>query len=42
MTTTLQQRESASLWEQFCQWITSTNNRLYIARISHKEREWSV
>ncbi len=30
MTTTLQQRESASLWEQFCQWITSTNNRLYI------------
>ncbi len=30
MTTTLQQRESASLWEQFCQWITSTNNRLYV------------
>ncbi|MCA2779945.1 MAG: photosystem II q(b) protein, partial [Microcystis sp. M136S2] len=31
MTTTLQQRESASLWEQFCQWITSTNIRLYIS-----------
>ncbi|MEO0987095.1 MAG: photosystem II q(b) protein, partial [Cyanobacteria bacterium J06639_14] len=30
MTTTLQQRESANLWEQFCQWITSTENRLYI------------
>ena len=30
MTTTLQQRESASLWEQFCQWITSTNNRIYV------------
>ncbi|HZG39408.1 MAG TPA: photosystem II q(b) protein, partial [Nodosilinea sp.] len=30
MTTTLQQRESASLWEQFCQWVTSTENRLYI------------
>ncbi|KPQ33279.1 MAG: hypothetical protein HLUCCA11_15170, partial [Phormidesmis priestleyi Ana] len=22
MTTTLQQRQSASLWEQFCQWVT--------------------
>ncbi|EHJ10620.1 hypothetical protein CWATWH0003_4626t5, partial [Crocosphaera watsonii WH 0003] len=21
MTTTLQQRESVSLWEQFCQWV---------------------
>ncbi|NJK49398.1 photosystem II q(b) protein, partial [Candidatus Gracilibacteria bacterium] len=30
MTTTLQQRESANVWEQFCQWITSTNNRIYI------------
>ncbi|MEO0378211.1 MAG: hypothetical protein AAF329_27155 [Cyanobacteria bacterium P01_A01_bin.17] len=30
MTTTLQQRQSASLWEQFCQWVTSTENRLYI------------
>ena len=30
MTTTLQQRESASAWEQFCQWITSTNNRIYV------------
>ncbi|MEA5597056.1 photosystem II q(b) protein, partial [Rivularia sp. UHCC 0363] len=30
MTTTLQRRESASAWEQFCGWITSTNNRLYI------------
>ncbi|CCQ63242.1 photosystem II protein D1 (PsbA), partial [Crocosphaera watsonii WH 0401] len=30
MTTTLQQRESVSLWEQFCQWVTSTNNRIYV------------
>ena len=30
MTTTLQQRQSASLWEQFCQWVTSTENRLYV------------
>jgi photosystem II P680 reaction center D1 protein len=30
MTTTLQRRESANLWEQFCQWVTSTENRLYI------------
>ena len=27
MTTTLQQRSSANLWEQFCQWVTSTENR---------------
>ncbi|MGD1928376.1 MAG: photosystem II q(b) protein, partial [Leptolyngbyaceae cyanobacterium] len=33
MTTTLQQRESASLWEQYCQWVTSTDNRLYIGWI---------
>ena len=30
MTTTLQQRESANLWDRFCSWITSTDNRLYI------------
>merc|ERR1719408_289231 len=30
MTTTLQRRESASFWEQFCAWITSLENRLYI------------
>ena len=30
MTTTLERRESASFWEQFCAWITSTENRLYI------------
>ena len=30
MTATLQRRESASLWERFCSWITSTENRLYI------------
>ncbi|MEL6398015.1 MAG: photosystem II q(b) protein, partial [Cyanobacteria bacterium J06626_4] len=30
MTTTLQRRDRASLWQQFCRWITSTENRLYI------------
>jgi len=30
MTTTLQRREIASFWDQFCAWITSTENRLYI------------
>ena len=30
MTTTLQQRESANVWDRFCEWITSTENRIYI------------
>ncbi len=30
MTATLERRASASLWERFCSWITSTDNRLYI------------
>jgi photosystem II P680 reaction center D1 protein len=30
MTTALQRREHTSLWEQFCNWVTSTENRLYI------------
>jgi len=30
MTTTLQQRENLNIWEQFCGWVTSTNNRLYV------------
>ena len=30
MTATLERRESVSLWERFCSWITSTDNRLYI------------
>ena len=30
MTTTIQRRESANLWEQFCNWVTSTDNRLYV------------
>ncbi len=30
MTTTIQRRESANLWEQFCSWVTSTDNRLYV------------
>ncbi|MBP0033751.1 MAG: photosystem II q(b) protein, partial [Roseofilum sp. Belize BBD 4] len=30
MTTTLQQSSNASAWERFCQWVTSTENRLYV------------
>jgi hypothetical protein len=30
MTATLQRRARANLWERFCAWITSTENRLYI------------
>ena len=30
MTTTLQRRDRASLWEQFCSWVVSTENRLYV------------
>jgi photosystem II P680 reaction center D1 protein len=30
MTAILERRESASLWARFCEWITSTENRLYI------------
>ncbi|NEZ58730.1 photosystem II q(b) protein [Leptolyngbyaceae cyanobacterium CCMR0082] len=30
MTTTLQRRDQAGPWQQFCNWITSTENRLYV------------
>ena len=30
MTATIATQRSASVWEQFCQWVTSTNNRLYV------------
>ncbi|MEM9006623.1 MAG: photosystem II q(b) protein, partial [Cyanobacteria bacterium P01_F01_bin.86] len=30
MTSTLQTRDSAGLWERYCQWVTSTENRLYV------------
>ena len=30
MTTTIQQREQNSVWERFCNWVTSTDNRLYV------------
>lgn len=30
MTNTLQKYQQVSLWERFCAWITSTENRLYI------------
>ncbi|MEG3849315.1 photosystem II q(b) protein, partial [Microcoleus sp. herbarium19] len=30
MTTTLQRRESGSLWERYCEWVTSTDNRIYV------------
>jgi photosystem II P680 reaction center D1 protein len=30
MTAIFERRESESLWGRFCNWITSTENRLYI------------
>jgi hypothetical protein len=30
MTAILERRENTSLWARFCEWITSTENRLYI------------
>jgi photosystem II P680 reaction center D1 protein len=30
MTATIASRNSTNLWESFCQWVTSTNNRLYV------------
>jgi photosystem II P680 reaction center D1 protein len=30
MTAILERRESTSLWARFCEWVTSTENRLYI------------
>ena len=30
MTTAVQRRDNASMWDQFCDWVTSTENRLYI------------
>jgi len=30
MSTTIRTQDNLSAWERFCQWITSTNNRLYI------------
>ncbi|AFZ56659.1 Photosystem Q(B) protein [Anabaena cylindrica PCC 7122] len=30
MTISLQQSQSNNLWDKFCNWITSTNNRMYI------------
>ena len=30
MTATLSQQRSNNAWEQFCNWVTSTDNRLYV------------
>ena len=30
MTAIISQRQSQSTWEEFCRWVTSTNNRLYV------------
>ena len=30
MTATLSQQRSTNTWEQFTDWVTSTNNRLYV------------
>ncbi|WP_017328433.1 photosystem II q(b) protein [Synechococcus sp. PCC 7336] len=30
MTTLVQRRESGSVWERFCEWVTSVDNRIYV------------
>jgi len=30
MIATISQRQSTNLWQEFCQWVTSTDNRLYV------------
>jgi len=30
MTATLARQQQVSPWEQFCKWVTSTDNRLYV------------
>ena len=30
MTAILERREASSLWTRFCDWVTSTENRLYV------------
>jgi len=30
MTTTFQKRQDSGLWDRFCDWITSTDNRIYV------------
>jgi photosystem II P680 reaction center D1 protein len=30
MTATIAQQRSTNIWNQFCEWVTSTNNRLYV------------
>ena len=30
MTATISQRQQSNAWNQFCEWVTSTDNRLYV------------
>jgi len=30
MTATISQQRQSNTWEQFCNWVTSTDNRLYV------------
>ncbi len=30
MTATIASRSTTNPWQQFCEWVTSTNNRLYV------------
>ena len=30
MTASIARKQQGSAWEEFCQWVTSTDNRLYV------------
>ena len=30
MTASIASKQQGSAWEEFCQWVTSTDNRLYV------------
>ena len=30
MTATISRQQQSNIWEQFCNWVTSTDNRLYV------------
>ncbi len=42
MTISVQQSPKDNVWERFCQWITSTNNRMYIGWFGVLMEQWKL